>query len=163
MHATAVKKGVDSVDHYSLEAKMGHACCQVVTINKFCISKDLGEYTEMLEDLLLMLGNLKLKFISRDQAGKRMIVGFVQKINASCPRQFSKAIDNLRCIFFELVKRNAGDRECDSDIRMLPDDGEQEFIRGQITLPGYTLDDLAIESIVEISSVGANIKEPECA
>ena len=92
-----------------------------------------------------------------------MIIGLGKEINRSGFGEQSEAVQDFRRILLQLVDDNTRDRESNFDRRVFLDKLQQDGIRGQITLGGYTLNDIFVQFIIEISSVGPYIKEAQRA
>lgn len=129
-------------------------------MDKFSVSENFGKDAEMLENFLLVLYNLKLKLVGRQQAGERMVIGLRQKINATCFGEQTETVEHLRRIGLELVNGDSGDGKSDFDPGILFNELQQERIGGQIALSGYALNDVSVQVVIEVPAIYADVKKP---
>ena len=150
-----------ALGEHGLVAEVIDGIADGVGIDKLGVAEGDGLHTEILLDGSLVLLHLVLELGVGCERSKRVVIGLAEELDASRSREAAEAVDHLRSVAVELLKRGTGDgeRHLERSLALL-DSLEEEFIHREVALLGYPLEDGPVGEVVIVMRVLADIEEP---
>jgi hypothetical protein len=125
----------DSVAIYKLGVPKSHRA-----VIKF-IPHELRVYADLFE---------KFGFVKKKREG--MVICFAKELHLTCSRKSAEAFEHIRSELADLLDKSAGQTISYFKFTLkFIYQVQQNFVRAQITLLGYFIDDFSVEVVVEVA------------